>query len=63
MEEEGDVELITNKEEEEEEEENKEDDDDEDAKVEDEKDDDIDGVPVPQDSVPVATAASKYAAV
>tara|TARA_B100000780_G_C20672452_1_gene267628 strand:+ start:147 stop:326 length:180 start_codon:yes stop_codon:yes gene_type:complete len=59
MEEEGDVELITNKEEEEEEEENKEDDDDEDAKVE----DDIDGVPVPQDSVPVATAASKYAAV
>jgi len=61
MEEEGDVELITNKEEEEEEEEeeNKEDDDDEDPKVE----DDIDGVPVPQDSVPVATAASKYAAV
>tara|TARA_B100000795_G_scaffold267763_1_gene253296 strand:+ start:1374 stop:1553 length:180 start_codon:yes stop_codon:yes gene_type:complete len=59
MEEEGDVELITNKEEEEEEEENKEDDDDEDAKVE----DDIDGVPVEQDSVPVATAASKYAAV
>ena len=59
MEEEGDVELITNKEEEEEEKENKEADDDEDAKVE----DDIDGVPVPQDSVPVATAASKYAAV
>ena len=57
MEEEGDVELITNKEEEEEEEENKDDDHDEDAKVE----DDIDGVP--QDSVPVATAASKYAAV